>query len=431
MARRVLDRYLDSKDARRRLAPRAKPYFRTIERGLHLGYRHLAKGAAGPWIARHYLGERRYEEEAIGHADDISDADGVAILICWQAVEVARERMRLRVQSAAGIVGPYKVADAVAAYLEFLEHNRNTAYDVRKRMEAHVLPQLGKIEVASLTADKLRKWHVALTRKPPRLRSKSGKGQKYRAVAGDEDSLRRRRASANRCLAQLKAALNLAWREGKTPADKEWRKVRPFEGADAARVRYLTVVECKRLLKASDAVFRNLVRAALETGARYGELVRLRVDDFNRDNGTIAIRISKTGKPRHVVLTDDGVAFFEQVCLHRAGGEPMFLKADGSAWRKSHQLRPIAGACQRAKIEPPINFHALRHTWASLATMNGVPLFIVAKNLGHSDTRMVEKHYGHLAPSYIADDIRAGAPRFGKVRPLVSGARTSKPRSHA
>jgi integrase len=108
----------------------------------------------------------------------------------------------------------------------------------------------------------------------------------------------------------------------------------------------------------------------------------------------------------------------------------MFLKADGSTWRKSHQLRPMAKACRRAKIDPPINFHALRHTWASLATMNGVPLLIVAKNLGHSDTRMVEKHYGHLAPSYIADAIRAGAPRFGKVKQLViaeqRSARTSK-----
>jgi hypothetical protein len=45
--------------------------------------------------------------------------------------------------------------------------------------------------------------------------------------------------------------------------------------------------------------------------------------------------------------------------------------------------------------------------------MNGVPLMIVAKNLGHNDTRMVEKHYGHLAPSYEASAIRAGAPRFG------------------
>jgi hypothetical protein len=40
---------------------------------------------------------------------------------------------------------------------------------------------------------------------------------------------------------------------------------------------------------------------------------------------------------------------------------------------------------------------------------------VVAKNLGHRDTRMVEKHYGHLAPSYITDAIRAGAPRFGMI----------------
>ena len=425
MARRVLDRYLDSKDARRRLAPRAKPYFRAIEQGLHLGYRRLANGGAGPWVARHYLGDQRYEEEAIAHADDLSDADGVAILTYWQAVEAARERMRLRVQSAAGMTGPYTVADAVTAYLEFLEHNRSTAYDVRKRMEAHALPQLGKIEVASLTADRLRKWHAGLARKPPRLRSKPGKAQKYRPLADDEDSLRRRRASANRCLAQLKAALNLAWREGKVPSDKEWRKVRPFEGADAARVRYLTLAECQRLLRGCDPAFGKLVRAALETGARYGELIRLRVDDLNRDTGTVAVRISKTGKPRHIVLTDDGAAFFKQVCVRRGGSEPMFLKADGGAtWRKSHQLRPMLEACRRAKIDPPINFHALRHTWASLATMNGVPLLIVAKNLGHSDTRMVEKHYGHLAPSYIAEAIRAGAPRFGKVKSTVR-ARTA------
>ena len=60
-----------------------------------------------------------------------------------------------------------------------------------------------------------------------------------------------------------------------------------------------------------------------------------------------------------------------------------------SDWRvrvqpRSHQLRPMNEACRRGKIEPPINFHTLRHTWASLATMNGVPLLIVAKNLGHS-----------------------------------------------
>ena len=43
----------------------------------------------------------------------------------------------------------------------------------------------------------------------------------------------------------------------------------------------------------------------------------------------------------------------------------------------------------------------------------GAPLMVVGRNLGHADTRMVERHYGHLAPSYIADAIRAAAPKFG------------------
>jgi hypothetical protein len=49
--------------------------------------------------------------------------------------------------------------------------------------------------------------------------------------------------------------------------------------------------------------------------------------------------------------------------------------------------------------------------------MNGAELFVVAKALGHVDTRMVEKHYGHLAPSYVADAIRAAAPRFDIKEP--------------
>jgi integrase len=73
----------------------------------------------------------------------------------------------------------------------------------------------------------------------------------------------------------------------------------------------------------------------------------------------------------------------------------------------------MAEACKRARIAPPVPFHVLRHTWASLAVMAGAPLMVVARNLGHADTRMVERHYGHLAPSYIADTIRATAPKFG------------------
>jgi integrase len=47
--------------------------------------------------------------------------------------------------------------------------------------------------------------------------------------------------------------------------------------------------------------------------------------------------------------------------------------------------------------------------------MRGVPLGVIAEQLGHADTRMTEKHYAHLAPSYVADTIRAHFPDLGIV----------------
>jgi integrase len=362
---------------------------------------------------RHYAGGQTYQVETIATADDYSDADGVAILSFRDAQTKARERMVSRAHTAAGKTGPVTVAAAMDEYLEFLDGNRKSGGDARYRDAAFIRPVFGKIEVAALTAEKLRHWHAALAKEAPRLRTKKGKTQKYRELGKDDETKRRRRASANRTLTVLKAALNRAWREGKVASDAEWRRVEPFENVDAARVRYLTIAEAKRLLNASEPDFRKLVQAALETGARYGELAALTVADFTPDAGTVGIRVSKTGKPRHVVLTDEGAAFFKQICVGRAGSDPMFTKSNGTAWKKSHQSRPMADACKRAGIKPRIGFHGLRHSWASLAVMNGVPLLVIAKNLGHADTRMVEKHYGHLAPSYIADAIRAGAPKFG------------------
>ena len=96
MARRVQDALIGTREARRKLKPRGKPYFRTIESGLHLGYRKLRNGAAGTWVERQYLGGGSYQAEGIGAADDLSDADGVAILDFWQAQTAARERMSAR-----------------------------------------------------------------------------------------------------------------------------------------------------------------------------------------------------------------------------------------------------------------------------------------------------------------------------------------------
>jgi integrase len=276
---------------------------------------------------------------------------------------------------------------------------------------------LGDLVVAELSAEQLRSWLATLAASPKQTRPKAGAPQ-YKPSADGDEAVRRRRASANRVLTMLKAALNHAYDEGHVSNRDAWgRKLKPFRGVEVARVRYLTVDEAQRLINAADPEFRPLVRAALETGCRYSELARLEVHDFNPDAGSIAIRKSKSGKPRHVILTPEGADFFRQHCAGRRGSEIIFRHDDGTRWNKSEQSRPMKEACEHTKIMPGVSFHILRHTWASLAVMAGVPLLVVAKNLGHADTRMVEKHYGHLAPSYIADAIRAGAPRFGTVTP--------------
>ena len=223
----------------------------------------------------------------------------------------------------------------------------------------------------------------------------------------------RRRSSANRVLIILRAALNYAFREGKVPSDLEWRRVRPFKAAEAARIRYLSVAEAKRLINACQGEFRRLLQGALATGMRYGELTRLTVADFKPDNGSLLVYRSKSGKPRHVILTDEATVLFAAWCAGRAGSELIFRTDSTRPWTKSLQSSPMREACARAKIKPLISFHGLRHTYASLSVMNGVPLMIVARNLGHRDTRMCELHYAHLAPGHIRDAIREGAPKFG------------------
>jgi integrase len=100
----------------------------------------------------------------------------------------------------------------------------------------------------------------------------------------------------------------------------------------------------------------------------------------------------------------------------------LLMRAGGGRWSTSQQSRPMLDACERAKIDPPASFHTIRHTYASLAIMNGAPLMVVARNLGHADTRMVEKHYGHMSASYVSDAIRAAVPRFEpKVESSVVG----------
>jgi integrase-like protein len=80
----------------------------------------------------------------------------------------------------------------------------------------------------------------------------------------------------------------------------------------------------------------------------------------------------------------------------------------------------------------------LQHTYGSTLAMRGVPMGVIAEQLGHADTRMTEKHYAHLAPSYVADTIRAHFPTLGiggddsvvSMKPKRQSHERAAPRSH-
>jgi integrase len=434
MARTVRDANLETRTARLRLPIRSEPYWRGLEKGFALGYRRRGKG--GTWLARRRPADGGYVEHKMGTSDDLQDGDSVAILDYGQAQKAARAWWRAELRREEGHdarSGPYTVADAVADYLKELEgRGGKSLYHTRRAAEAHVLPALGTVLVGKLTAKKIEDWHRGLATKPALARSKPGRKPNHRRADRSADGIRKRRATANRILTVLKAALNHAWKSGHAASDDAWRRVKPFRAVETARVRYLSEAECLQLVNACEPGFRNLVRGAMMTGCRYSELTAMRVADFNADAGVVTVHDSKAGKPRHVVLTTEGQRLFATLTAGRLGSDPIFVRRDGHVWGKSHQLRPMLDACNRAKIKPAVSFHVLRHTHGSTLAMRGVPMGVIAEQLGHADTRMTEKHYAHLAPSYVADTIRAHFPTLGIAEEsTVTPIRGRKPRLRA
>jgi integrase len=424
MARTVRNAKTDSRTARARLAQRAEPYWTVISEGCALGYRRGVKG--GTWIARFRDDNGKQHYEALGSADDACDPDDIRIFSFAQAQVRARAYFQLTARQIAGDIAPYVGPFTIAAALEdyqagYLRRGGKAVGRIESAKRNYILPALGDLPVAKLTRRKLEEWHQATAKSPAHVRTRSGAAPKCRRRAETPEGLRQRSASANRVLTVLKAALNAAYQEGRVATNDAWQRVKPFRNVDKARIRYLSDDEARRLVTACSEDFGALVIAALMTGCRYGELAALMPDDFDDQSGTVTIRVSKSNKSRHVVLSAEGRLFFRGTCEGRAANALLFTKRNGRAWSTSDQQRPLAAACAAATIAP-ITFHGLRHTYASRLAMKGVPLTVIAAQLGHADVRMVERHYGHLSPNYIADTVRAAFGSMGLTQ-ATDGAR--------
>ncbi|MET0280262.1 MAG: site-specific integrase [Steroidobacteraceae bacterium] len=370
-------------------------------------------GQNGSWVRREYLGEAgRYQTAGIGQADDYSAADGLQVIDYFQAIE------RLGSQPLAAPDAGYTVEQAVEEHLRFMRRERKTAADTGSKLHSYVTPYFGDRQVASLTADDFGAWlEWALKHKPQGRRKEQGARPATAAPSAmpAAERTRRKKATLNRVLNALKAALNRAHQQGKVSSDRAWAGVRRFKGADRTRDARLNAEEAMRLINAAPAGFRELVQAALMTGCRYAELAELRAGDFDSRSATVVVQAAnaKSSKSRRIPLTAEGAALFESMAAGKPRDARILLRGDGSPWAAGSQHRPMVAALKAAQLPPVITFHALRHSYASLLVEAGTPLAFVAEALGHADTRMVEKHYAHLAPNLIHDAIRANLPAFG------------------
>ena len=121
---------------------------------------------------------------------------------------------------------------------------------------------------------------------------------------------------------------------------------------------------------------------------------------------------------------EEGRDFVAQRAAGKPGSARLFLRGNGKPWGKSEQQRPLSAACTAARIDPPVNFHGLRHTCATLLPLNNVNVKAVSERLGHASIEITHNTYSHVLRSARA----AFAGRGGNaVRPQADGRALGRP----
>ncbi|HEY8031578.1 MAG TPA: tyrosine-type recombinase/integrase [Methylocella sp.] len=400
MPRNVRNSVLETRSKRLRLPVARKPVFVRIGPGISLGYRR--NQTSGTWVLRVADGCGGARTTAIGFADDHDEANGRQFLDFWQA----QERAKISARRQTGVPGtePLTVRLAAKTYLNWLTaKNARTAADTRGRLNRHFLPKLGDCLVISLTKTLLDRWLASMV-----------------PDCDDPDRVRRSKDSANRVLTMIKALLNHAMRDPSNGLidDSAWRLVKPFHGVAKPRDTRYTDEEVRRLINgAGDAAVSDLITGAYLTGARYGELTEARVTHFDARTKTLRVNAGKTGA-RTIILQTSAVHLCNRLATGPGPGDFLFVRGDGSRWKRSDQTRPIKDALKKAGLASDGSIYALRHTYVSHAIEGGVPLNIIADNCGTS-VRMIEKTYAKILAEKRRDFIERGAPSFLENRPSI------------
>ncbi|HEY2345550.1 MAG TPA: tyrosine-type recombinase/integrase [Xanthomonadaceae bacterium] len=428
MARAPREHKLETRESRAKLKTRAEPYWRQVIPGTFLGYR--KSKTTGAWIVRQRNESGGYSERRLGTANDHVDADGLVVLGYGEAVRRATETQLAE----RGAKSPRHMRDGITLndlldyYLAEHLAGKGSESVTRQFIDRHIRADIGAKLATALDADAIRAWHRSLAAKAPMRRQSPVGNRKSEADPAkafdpaDPASIRARQVSANRVLTIIKAALNFAWEHDKLPESTPtyWKKVTPFSVIDDEPPRMLDHDEITRLLNAALPDLRTLLSGALLTGARYGELAAMKVGSYSHEHSTVTIHQTKTGKTLHQPLTPEGIALFNSLTAGRSRSESMFTKADGTTWGKDHATRRMIAAAEAARVTD-VSFKTTRATYGKLLLLATRDIEMVAKALGHSDSRITRKHYAQYLPNEVAAAV-AKLPALG----IKSDAKVSR-----
>ena len=400
---------LDTKRGRDGLKPRREPYWYKLSRDRHLGLRKLSQESSGAWIARFRDEARTRHYKALGECCDSLDFDAAKVAAeLWfrdreQGVRERREEGPATVAMACrdyvrSLVAEERPESARDAHMRFRRTVYGDSHDVefnphrspaegpsdpekpvaapkphacttkRRNPTAHPIATLPLSRVRS---PRLKKWHVDLV------------------TAGLS------KASANRTLTALKAALNLAVKNRLVgaAAAQEWAEVASLKGASRRRDLFLDVTQRRALLANSRDAVHQLMKAVIYTGCRAGELTSARRSAFDARTKSLTVT-GKTGT-RIIPLAPGAVDFFAQVSKDKLPNASLLTRDDGKPWGHSDWDEDVKAAARRAALPAQTCLYTLRHSFITQALLDGVSTLEVSKIVGTS-LAMLEKHYGHL-----------------------------------
>ena len=227
-------------------------------------------------------------------------------------------------------------------------------------------------------------------------------------------------ATVNRQIALLKHMFTKAIEWGKLK-DNPAKKVKPLK-REIRRVRYLMLEEVQRLLSNCADHLKPIVEVAVNTGMRKMELLTLKWDQVNLDQGFITLWETKNSERPDIPMNETVKASLNGI---ERNGPYIFCDGNGKSF--GNVKRSFETALKKSEIED-FRFHDLRHTFASNLIMEGTDITTAKELMGHKTIDMTLR-YSHLAPNYktravnILDRIFGVAqnpPQSEKVRNVVS-----------